>query len=105
MKRNNITQIIQKERWYLGVALCCLLLLLLAYMYFLSASVLHVVMRKEINQDIRKIQTEIAFLETEYIEAQHAVSADIASLQGFVETPKKVFLDRTKGSLVLGNVE
>ncbi len=85
------------------LALCgAFLALLVAYMYFVSASVVHVVIRKEVNQEMTKLHTEIALLEAEYIKAQHGISTDIASLQGFVETPDKIFLDRTPTSLVLG---
>lgn len=104
MKRTNLTTSIQKERQYVFLAGACLVGLVFAYMYFLSASVIHVVIRKEASQDIRSLQTEIATLEAEYIAAQHAVSADIASLQGFVETPNKIFLDRTDSTLVLSQV-
>ena len=80
----------------------CLLCLVGLYMYLVSASVVHVVIRKEINQEMTQLHTEIAKLEAEYISAQHSISTDIASLQGFVPTPDKIFLDRTPSSVVLG---
>lgn len=75
--------------------------LFLAYMYFVSASIVHVVIQKEMKRDFTHLHSEIAQLETTYIAAQHAISADIASLQGFVATTEKVFIDRNPGSLVL----
>jgi len=80
--------------------LCCTLFAL--YIYFVSASVVHVVMRTEISQEITKIASEIGELESEYIEAQHRVSSDIASLQGYTPTVSKIFIDKTPASLVLG---
>ena len=58
-------------------------------------------MRTEIDQEITKISSEISSLESKYISAQHKVSSDIASLQGFQKTNEKVFIDRGTDSLVL----
>lgn len=74
---------------------------LVMYMYFLSASVVHVVIRKEFNQDVVVLSSEISELETQYIEAQHHVSDKIASMDGYSEVSEKIFIDRTADSLVL----
>jgi len=71
------------------------------YIYFVSASVLHVVMRTEVHQQIASISSEISELEGKYIQAQHKVSSDVASLQGYTHTSKKIFIDKTPSSLVL----
>jgi hypothetical protein len=47
----------------LGIALFCV------YVYLISASIVHVVIRTEIDQDITQISSEISTLETKYIEA------------------------------------
>lgn len=78
-----------------------LLALFLLYAYLVSASIVHVVIQKEMKRDFTMLHSEIAQLETTYIAAQHAVSADIASLQGFVATTDKIFIDRNPGDLVL----
>lgn len=87
----------------MSLAFLCVTLFAL-YIYFLSASVVHVVMRTEINQEVTKISSEISELEGRYIEAQHRVSSDIASLQGYTQANAKVFIDRTPSSLVLSTV-
>jgi len=87
---------------FMSFASICVLLFAL-YIYFVSASVVHVVMRTETSQQITKISSEISELESKYIEAQHRVSSDIASLQGYQKTDSKIFIDRNKdSSLVLG---
>lgn len=78
------------------VMLACII----AYMYLLSMSVVHVVFRKEIHQDARQLESEIASLEAKYIEAQHAVSERIASAQSLSETNEKIFVTRAPGALV-----
>lgn len=71
------------------------------YMYFLSDSIVHVVMRKEVDAQISVLGTTVSDLEAEYIEMQHRVSNDIASLQGFVVADSKIFIDKTEPTFVL----
>lgn len=86
--------------WFIGASgLFCTMFAL--YIYFVSASVVHVVMRQETDRDIARLNSYVGGLESKYIEAQHAISADIASLSGYVETDDKIFINRTKTNLVL----
>ena len=84
-------------------SLCVSLLLfgVIAYIYFLSVSVVHVVMRKEATTQIGEFRSEIARLETSYIEAKHQISARVASLEGFNQNQEKVFISKQEQSLVL----
>lgn len=86
----------------LAIALfgACLMLFAL-YVYFLCASVMHVVMRTEIDHNVRERRSHISALEAEFIAAQHAVSKDIAALDGYERVTDKVFVDRSAPSLVL----
>jgi hypothetical protein len=81
----------------------CSLLVIVAslYMYFVSESVMHVVMRKEIDSEISDLATTIGQLDTAYIEMQHSVSSDIASLKGFKIAKEKVFIDKASDTLVV----
>ena len=88
------------KRGFVVLAFASILLFVL-YIYFISASIVHVVIRTEISQDITMLSSEISSLESSYIEAQHKVSSDIATLQGYQVTPKKVFINRNPDSLVL----
>lgn len=96
-----ITQTIQVEKAVFATLASLCVLLFSLYVYFVSASVVHVVMRTEVSQEITKIASDISELEGRYIEAQHRVSSDIASLQGYTQTQSKVFIDKTPSSLVL----
>lgn len=86
---------IHKQTLYSGAAFVFLVSLFVLYIYFVSASVLHVVMRQEVERKTSNLHSEIAALETEYIQAQHAVSEDIAKQQGYVAVESKIFIDRT----------
>ncbi len=92
---------IEKKLCISLVSIC--VVLFAAYMYFVSASIVHVVIRTETGQEMKKISSEISLLEGRFIEAQHKVSTDIASLQGYTQTSKKVFIDRTAPAFVLSD--
>lgn len=81
----------------------CLVFVFL-YIYFVAASVLHVVVRKEAENSSATIQSEIATLETSLIAAQHTISTRLATLDGFTREQAKVFVTRgASDGLVLGN--
>lgn len=89
------------ERIYVASAFTLLLILFGLYIYFVSASVWHVVMRQEMQQHISQLHSEISQLEAEYIAAQHSVSDEIATLEGYVVAEKKIFIDRTDPAVAL----
>jgi hypothetical protein len=98
---NPICKQIQTEKRYVVLATGLLLCLGAVYMYLLSATVMHVVVRKETTQSMKEVNSQIAALETEYIKAQHAVSERVAALPGFVLTPDKIFIERNETTLVV----
>ena len=101
MRTYKKTAVYRGESQLFYVAVLLLMLSAVAYAYFLSASVVNVVMRKDIDSQIAAAGTAMSSLESDYIELQHALSADIATQKGFVVVPKKLFVDRTAGTLVL----
>ncbi len=96
------TQVINKYN-HLITASCVLLLVLgiFIYMYFLSLSVVHVVMRKEAAQSVSQLHSEIAKLEASYIEAKHQISNRIATVDGLSEAENKIFISKAEQNLVL----
>ena len=78
-----------------------LMMAIAAYLYFLNVSVINVVMRKEASQEQNRLRTEIAMLETSYIQAQHTIADRIASLDGYSVDNEKIFITRGETSLVL----
>jgi len=101
MRTQRTTTLYQEERLWFSLALLLLCVVLSLYMYFVSASVVHVVMRKEVDQQITAVGSYVSELEANYIEAQHSVSAEIASRQGYTLTKDKIFIDRSQATLVL----
>ncbi len=93
------TYTLERKLFYAG--LLSVIVVSVAYVYFVSAAVAHVVVRKELSQEITKTQTRISDLETEYILAKDAVGEHTAFEKGFEKNEKKVFVTRAKSSLVL----
>ncbi len=97
------TALYKTERVWLYAALTTLCVAAGMYVYFVSASIHHVVMRKEIDHEISLLSSHVSELESSYIQAQHAVSADIASMHGFVQANHKIFVDRSDTTLVMSH--
>ena len=91
----------QKQICLMLVFVC--VALFASYIYLISASIVHVVIRTESSQELKKVDSEIALLESRYIEAQNKVSSEIASLDGYTEIAKKVFIDRSVASFAMAN--
>ncbi len=91
----------QNNHLITSVCIAFFIVSVIAYMYFLSLSVVHVVMRKEADQKISLMRSEISNLESSYIEAKHQISAKVASLDGYKNNQEKIFISRVEPSLVL----
>ncbi len=96
------TYVLKNDTLVVYVLVCCICSLVSLYLYFVSASIHHVVMRTEIEHKIGALHSELSALETDLMMVQHKVSAEIATLSGYVEPKGKVFINRGTESLVLG---
>ena len=98
------TKPIDLSSWYLTIGAVTFLGLIFLYMYFLTMSVVHVVLRKEVVLSIRDVESQIASLESSYINAQHTVSDKMATLESFTQNDNKIFVTRgAKPTLVLSD--
>lgn len=97
-----ISAVIQskKETWIIALS-GCLFMLAVLYVYFLSASIVHVVIRQEVSQAIKVEQSDIASLESSYMEAQHRLSSNVANLSGYTKAERKIYINRGSTGLVL----
>lgn len=80
-----------------------LMMMIVAYLYFLNMSVVQVVMRTDYVKQQHELSAEIAQLEATFIGSQHAVAARIATLEGYNTDIPKVFVSRSQSSLVLNS--
>ena len=104
MSKKAKTTRIEKDKLYVVSAFSFLLVLFGLYVYFVSASILHVVMQQEMQRNVSLMHTEISKLEAEYIDAQHALSDEIALMNGYEVANDKIFIDRSESALVLRQV-
>lgn len=101
MKTRKHTTAYKDESRLFYIAASCCLVVFCAYVYFLSNSIMNVVMRKEVDAQIASLGTAVGQLEASYIERQHLVSNNIASQKGYVAASTKVFIDTAEDTLVL----
>jgi hypothetical protein len=95
-------EMISYSPYTLGL-LCVIGAALVGYLYFLNLSVVHVVIRQEVMQDLQDTKNQIALLETEFISAQHTIAANMAAVSGFQEDQTKIYIVRNASpNLVLG---
>lgn len=92
--------ILPSKRIVTSVLFIALIAGVFLYMYLLTMSVVHVVIRKETAQAVQALETEIASLETQFMLAQHVVSSAIVENQGFTQTNEKIFVSRTPDTAV-----
>jgi hypothetical protein len=97
-KRHSYTYNIERHLFYiatvlLGACSC-------AYIYFVSASVVHVVVRKEIHQEIARTETRISELESQYIQAKDAIVESVALERGFQKNEAQIFVTRKPTTVV-----
>ena len=103
MKRRTHSRVYKEESRLFYGALCLCVGVVCLYMYFVSMSVVHVVMRKEVDNQISLVSTQISQLEEEYIERQQSLNISIAAAHGFIAAEEKIFVDKTTATLVLSN--
>ena len=102
-RKHTTTQVYGEESRLFYIVILSFVCAVMLYMYFVSLSVVHVVMRKEADTEMVKLMTSVGELEAEYIQGQHALSSDIATHRGFVLAERKIFIDKSADTLVLRN--
>lgn len=98
-QRRDTTSYCKLTPLLVGLALCSVL----AYVYFLNTSVVHVVLQKQTISEIQELKNDIALLEAEYITAQHTIAERMATIDGLQAERNKVFVRRDVGSGLVVN--
>ena len=90
-----------QQRWFFAAA-SFLFILFSLYVYFISASVVQVIARKEVEREIAHMDSHISDLESAYIAAQHAISEQTLAQHGFLTEPtEKIYIEKPSTNLVL----
>lgn len=96
--RVNTADIIQQYAFILASGL--VLTLAAAYMYFLSVSVIHVVISQENEEKMHRVASEISSLEATYMEKKIEIASGIVGGNGYVSASQKVFVNKNQPNVV-----
>jgi len=102
---NNIHNLKQKVFWGLVACVCSLAGL---YGYFVSASIVNIIIRGETENEIAALHSRIGSLEARYLGEKEIVTMELASAMGFRRAPGKTYVARESvlgRSLTFGNNE
>jgi len=94
MKRRSKATTCAFERRIFWVFIMAIMLLLGSYGYFVSKSIVNVIIREEIEQDLAKVNSSISSLEYDYIVKKNSINLELAYSLGFKEAPNKKFVAR-----------
>lgn len=100
MTRANTTPY-RTERRFFFAALSLFFILFGLYIYFVSASVVQVIARKEVDREIAHMNSHVGALESTYITAKQAISENTIGQYGFVFAPvQKIYVQKAPVNLV-----
>lgn len=99
--RKTRTTVYGNERKLFYGALSLLLVVFATYIYFVSSAIVHVIVRKEVTQEIAQLSSHVSDLETAYIEAKHDLDEDAIATYGFAPIDERIFVKRAPTNLVL----
>ena len=91
-KAHTTTHTLEKRIFWTILLLLASLVVL--YIYFVSKSIVNVIVREEIEQDIVAMQTEISELESMYLQQKNRINMPLAQSLGFRELPEREFVVR-----------
>lgn len=98
--RFHLPQFYTNTRLFYAV-LAALLVVFSVYIYYICATVVNVVVRQEIDQNIAKANSRISDLESRYIEAKERVTLAEANARGFTSSREKIYITQISDTLVV----
>ena len=94
MHRRSITAVLSLKKrifWILVVSIASLIIL---YGYFVSYSIINVVLREEVEQELTRVTTRISDLEFQYLSKKSSINLALAHSLGFQNISQKQFVSR-----------
>jgi len=106
MKTKTLKLNIENQKIIFWILASIIFILILMYSYFVNASVLSVVERKNTNQELTITSSRVAEIESKYFTSLDRVTLNLALSRGFMETETSSFVARktlTRNILTLNN--
>lgn len=94
MKRRSKATTCALERRAFWIFIFVIIALLGMYGYFVSKSVINVIIREEIEQDLARVNAHIGSLEYDYIKKKNNINLELAYELGFKDARSKKFVTR-----------
>jgi len=85
---------ISKNKKILRLVLSVFLITFFAYLYLVGSITFKVIARKDIENEIKNLNSSLSQLELEYLTLDRQINLDLAKQLGFVESPKTFFAYR-----------
>ena len=92
--RKHAAQVHVFERRAFASLFSAIIILVGLYGFFVSTSIINVLVREEIRQSIADLHSEISGLESNYLELKNSITLALAYDLGFTNTVKKTFVTR-----------
>ncbi len=90
----------QKRAALLGLVLFCLFSIV--YLYGVISSVMHVAAREQLSYEIKRLSSEVAQLEAEYLTRTDGITESFAHERGFVAITERSFVE-SSGRVTFNN--
>ena len=94
MKRRSKATTCILERRVFWIFIGTIILLLGLYSYFVSKSIVNVIIREEIEQDLARVNSHISSLEYDYLKKKNHINLKLAYELGFEDVRSKEFVTR-----------
>lgn len=79
----------------------CLLVLMVAYCYFIGNITFNILARKSFENNIQVVTTKISQLELDYLKKMSLIDKDYAINNGFIESEDSIFALRTLNEVAI----
>ncbi|MCH8889453.1 hypothetical protein IID26_03500 [Patescibacteria group bacterium] len=94
MHRRSITAVLSLKKRIFWILIISIASLLIFYGYFVSHSIINVVLREEVEQELTRVTTRISDLEFQYLSKKDSINLAFAHSLGFQNVSQKQFVSR-----------
>jgi len=94
MKTKTLTLTYTYSKILFWISVMSIVLLALAYMFFVNETVRSVVLRQQLEKQVSSLDSTIATLEFEYVSQSHSIDLVLATALGFNEARNPTFVSK-----------